>query len=186
MSITSFWLYQCQSKQAYTLLEQYGYYHDELKYGDIGGLKVRLSGKRFEPCENGPFMIALAVWQDTPSWDNNIEDPILNDIIAWRPEAPSQWYFYRGEQGLVLNERSMFECTLLDNPLIIHSTPLAWLQSGCRGCVLLDEHALKHLQGVNDVICEDVHHGTQIENSMHAYLMQGMPNLSVPNTEYRV
>ena len=90
-NLIEFWLYQCAARrEAYALLEQCQYYHDWIKYGDLGGIHARITGKYFEPDDDGDFFIAQAVWYDQPSARNYVEEPMLFDIIAWHPENPRQ------------------------------------------------------------------------------------------------
>ena len=179
MDNISFWLDYCQAPKAYTLLEKHGYKHDSIQHGDIGGIKAKISGKFFERCERGNFMIAQAIWEDTPSISNLVEEPILFDIITWHPESHHRWYFLRGEHGLILSERSVFESSIFGDPLTLHSTPFAWLKSGCQGSVLLDQHGLNRLYGLNEVICENTDHGKRLERGLSMYYMKNMPRLSV-------
>jgi hypothetical protein len=157
-----------------------GYCHDWLKCGDLGGIHARPTGKYFEPDNDGDFFIAQAVWYDQPSAYNYVEEPALFDIIAWHPENPRQWYYLRGETGLILGEKAMFEAGTFGEPLQLHSSPLTWLRSGCKGSVLLDHHALNRLYGLQDVVCEDVAHGTRIEIGLALYHKRNSPRLSVP------
>lgn len=69
---------------------------------------------------------------------------------------------------------------MFGEPLQLHSSPLAWLQSGCKGSVLLDHRGLNHLYGLQDVVCEDVAHGTRIERGLALYHKRNFPRLSVP------
>ncbi len=182
-----FWLDHCQSSRAYSLLEEHGYIHNSYMHGDIGGLNARMSGRFFELDENGEFMIAQAVWRDTPSPSNPVGDPILYDIIAFHPGRPNKWYFLRGEPGLILGEKAHHRASLFDEPLIIHSNPFSWLTSGCVGSVLLDHHGLNQLYGLHEIICENVEHGTRIETGLSIYYKTNMPRFSVPAlTENRV
>ena len=177
--LISFWLYQCCFRaEAYSLLNLFQYSHEWIKYGDLGGVYAVPTGKFFEPHEHGSFFVAQAVWYDMPSAHNEIEEPLLFDIIAWHPEKPRQWYFLRGEAGLILGEKAMFQAAILHEPLLLHSSPLAWLRSGCKGCVLLDYHGLGRLYGLKNLICEDAAHGARIEQGMTRYHKRNFPRLS--------
>ena len=175
-----FWLRRHQSKEAYALLKEHDYEHDWIKHGDLSGFSVRVSGKFFEPDEDGDFMIVQAVWDDPPSPSNWVENPILQDIICWHPEKPQQWYFLRGEAGVILGEKALFESSLFREPLTLHSTPFDWLKSGCEGSALLDHHGLNKLYGLKGVICEDIEHGTRIEKGLSMYYRTHMPQIAVP------
>lgn len=180
MSNISFWLNNCQSDHAYKTLSDYGYEHNWILHGDIGGIHARISGKYFEPDEDGDFFIAQPVWESQPCLYNYVEEPILYDIIAWHPSKPGDWYFYRGETGLILNEWELLESSLYKEPVKLHSTPFAWLQSGCEGSVLLDHHGLSKLYGLSEVVCEDIEHGTRLEKGLSMYYRANLPHLTVP------
>lgn len=185
--LTQYWLNRCQTKKSYDLLSEYQYRHDWCQYGDIGGLNVRLSGKFFEQDDDGDFMIAQPVWLDPPSLYNPVEKPLLFDLIVWHPEDPHRWYFMRGEPGLILGERALFKSSICREPLLLHTTPFAWLKSGCTGSVLLDHHGLNKLYCLKEVVCEDINHGTRIEKGLSMYYLKNMPRISVPAlTENRI
>jgi len=178
--LIKFWLNQCNKRdKANALLKKYQYHHDWIKQGELGGLHARVNNKYFEPDENGKFYIAQAIWHDTPSARNYVEKPLLFDIIAWHPDNPRKWYSYCGETGLYLGEKAHFEASIHKEPLTLHSTPLAWLRSGCKGCALLDHHGLNRLYGLQEVICEDVAHGTRVEQGLSLYYKRNMPRISV-------
>ncbi|MCB1782974.1 MAG: hypothetical protein KDI13_03185 [Alphaproteobacteria bacterium] len=180
-NLISFWLHQCNARtQAYDLLENYQYCHNWIAHGDLGGIYARITGRYFELDEDGDFFVAQAVWYDPPSLHNPVEEPLLIDVIAWHPQKPKQWYFYRGEPGLILGERALFDARIFQESLTLHSTPFNWLRAGCKGCVLLDQHGLNHLYGLKDVVCEDIAHGTRIEEGLSLYYLKNMPRLSVP------
>lgn len=180
MDNISFWLYQCQSARAYEVLAAYGYKHSSVLHGDIGGATVRVSGRFWELDEGGNYMIIQPVWYDTPSLANPVDEPLLFDLIAWHPRKPEKWYFYRGERGLILGEKPLFEADVFHNPLQLHRTPFAWLKAGCQGSVLLDKHSLNRLSGLKEVVCEDVNQGVRLKEALYAHHLMGMPHLTVP------
>lgn len=175
----SFWLNHCQSDHAYSLLAQYGYKHDWIKHGDIGGITARISGRFFEWDKDGDFYIAQPIWRDIPSGKNLVTEPILYDVIAWTPSNPAQWYFLRGEHNLILGEKAMHRASICNEPIQLHATPFAWLKAGCRGSVLLDCHGLDRLYGLSEVVCESVDQGKRIKKGLSMYYLKNMPRLSV-------
>jgi len=180
--LVKFWLNECCPLQlkSCNLLASYQYCHNWLKYGDIGGIHAKVSGKFFTLDDGGEFYIAQAVWYDQPTAHNYVDAPCLFDIIAWQPDAPRQWYFLRGEAGLILNEKALFEAGLWKEPLTLRSTPFAWLRAGCVGSVLLDHHGLNRLYGLSEIVCEDLAHGNRVEAGLSHYYRKNMPRLSVP------
>ncbi len=183
-TLVSFYINHCfATERAEILLQSYGYEHNALSFGYVGGSNVKTSGRYFEPNAEGEFMIVQAVWHDIPSMDNPLaeDDLLLFDLICWHPKEPRKWYFLRGEAGLILGEKAMFEASVFEKPLQLHRTPFAWLQSGCRGSVLLDHHGLNRLYGLqSEVICENIEHGERIEKGLSLYYRKNMPRITIP------
>lgn len=175
-----YWLNHCHTDQPYALLESYGYKHDWIKHGDIGAVKATTSGKYFELDECGDLMVVQGVWYDTPALYNPVDEPMLFDVISWHPASPRKWYFLRGECGLILGEKSLFQSSILHKPLRLHATPFGWLKSGCEGSVILDHHGLNRLYGLKELVCEDIEHGTRLEKGLNMYYRTNIPRLRVP------
>lgn len=79
------------------------------------------------------------------------------DMIAWRSNEPSR-VWRRAGAASILDPWSVDRATWasLDEPLTVHETPLAWLQSGCRGTVILDWTARLFLtfSGVREIVAD--------------------------------
>ena len=88
--IISHWLENCiyGSLQAYKALAQAGYQHDWIRHGDLGGIRARIDGRFFEPDRYGEFWVAQPIWVEQPTAFHYVENPILEDIIAWQPAQP--------------------------------------------------------------------------------------------------
>lgn len=183
MSLLNVFVNQCfETDKADAVLEEYGYRHEPFRLGYVGGGNVRISGRYFEPDPEGAFMIVQGVWHDVPSLDNPLPDEglLLYDLICWHPKTPLKWHFFRGEAGLILGERAMFEASTFAETLQLHRTPFSWLQSGCAGSVLLDQNALGRLYGLQgEVICESLEHAERIDKCLSLYYRTNMPRLSV-------
>ncbi len=177
-----FWLYQCRSFEAYKRLSKYGYKHD-LVHGDIGAIRANVSGFFIEPDEQADYLIAQAVWYNTPSVHNYVPEPVLYDIIAWHPDRPNEWYFTRGEHGLVLGYKALWTASMCEQPLLLHSTPLEWLLAGCEGSVLLDSHATSHLYGLSNIICPNLDYALLIEVRLTNHYKQNTPSIAVRQSE---
>lgn len=67
-----------------------------------------------------------------------IEDGATTDIIAFDPKEPNAWFLRTGN-GWALGADAVRRASdpwPTDHPIIIHATPMQWLQSGCDGaCV---------------------------------------------------
>lgn len=177
----TFWLEHCVcgSSQAYEILTQAGYTHDWMKQGDLGGIKARIDGRFFEPDPDGEFWIGQPVWVEQPTAYHYVENPILEDIIAWQPAQPDIWYFHRGETGLILGEENLVYAQLAGEKAVLHRTPLDWLKAGRTGCVILDQHGLHRLLDVTEIVCADVKHGMEVKEKLNRYCLRQMPKFYV-------
>lgn len=161
------------------MLERYNYKHDWIRLGDLGGFTVKISGKYFELDENGSLMVAQGVWENQPSLSNYVEEPLLFDIIAWHPSQPYKWFYLRGETGLILGEKSLFEAQIFGMPLYVYETPLEWLKAGMKGIVLLDFYSLHCLIGIEQVVFTNPHFGQKIKNRLTAFIYKGFPKFCI-------
>jgi hypothetical protein len=97
----------------------------------LGVAKVQASATGFyEPNDDGASVLIVAEGQPAgPIWDT------LDDLIAFKPQAPERWWRRRGEVQILgaysIRPEPVF-------PLTIHETPLGWLQSGARGICIVD------------------------------------------------
>ena len=64
-----------------------------------------------------------------PGWD------AIHDLIAFRPSRPDRWWRRRGDVDL-LGVDNITPWQL--SPLVIHETPLSWLQAGADGICIVD------------------------------------------------
>ena len=78
------------------------------------------------------------VWRGpAPSIYSGVENPILDELIAWRPAEPGQWWYRWGADWPALGDHFIDDAHINGKPLNCHLTPLDWLRGGCRGCVML-------------------------------------------------
>ena len=59
----------------------------------------------------------------------------VHDLIAFRPDATGRWWRRRGDVDL-LGANNITPWRL--SPLVIHETPLSWLQAGANGIVIIN------------------------------------------------
>ena len=107
--------------------------------GGLGWSRVSTTGRLYMPSDSGDVMLIQPVWGGpVPSIYQAVEDPLLDDLLAWRLEEPTRWHHRLGTPGAALGA---------DNLALAHSeawaitfelTPLAWLLGNCRGAVLLE------------------------------------------------
>jgi hypothetical protein len=90
------------------------------------------------PEPTGTPAFILPVWTGpAPSIYSGVENPVLIDMIAWRPDDPARWWYRTGE-GDALGIDNLDLAHVEGWPISLHKTPLDWLRAGCRGAVLLD------------------------------------------------
>ncbi len=63
---------------------------------------------------------------------------MLIDMIAWRPDDPTHWWFRQGGVDMVLGADNLDLAHTAGRPISLHQTPLDWLRAECRGACLLD------------------------------------------------
>lgn len=96
--------------------------------GLVGVDYVRLEGDNYEPEDEGGVGAFI-----NPVYEHGA----LVDLCAWLPGRPSRFALRRGV-GCGLGDASMSKADWNEEPLKIHPHPLAWLQAGCDGAVVLD------------------------------------------------
>lgn len=183
--IISWWLLEACRHGCFAikLLAEHGYIYDWIRHGDIGGARVKVHGRYFELDPDGQFMILQAVWHDIPSLFNWVESPLLFDVIAWHPKRPGRWYYLRGEAGLVIGEKAMFEALMFDERLLVHATPFEWIKSGCMGVVILDVGALHRLLGIKEVAFTDKQFAADVRKRLLRFVLKDVPKIYVSAME---
>jgi hypothetical protein len=65
-------------------------------------------------------------------------DPeLIIDIVAWSAMRPHRFGSYLGNAGLLGGDAALNPASFIYEPCPIWATPIAWLQSRLRGCVVL-------------------------------------------------
>ena len=110
--------------------------------GGLAYTNITTAGRGFEIDPSGTAAIIQPVWRgQAPSVECEVEYPILADMIAWRAAEPGLWWYYWDCDTPALGDEYVADAHAV-GPLFCHLTPLAWLQSGCVGTVLL--HFAEH------------------------------------------
>ena len=112
----------------------------------------------FEPHDDGE--LALIVPEgvpEVPAWDE------IHDLVAFMPDDPARWWRRRGDVDL-LGASNMTSWRLA--PLIIHETPLSWLQGGATGICIVDWSfdPLARLTGAGHLVIETTAVRRQLEH----------------------
>ena len=94
------------------------------------------------------------------------------DVVAWPREAPERFQRAIGwADGLGVSQVTNSASYFGGQPLLVHRTPLRWLQAACRGVVVLDRRSAPRWLGeaLGQIAGEDVEHGRQLARMLHGY-----------------
>jgi len=107
--------------------------------GDLGWARIATVGRCYTPSHAGEVAIIQPVWAGpAPSIYQAVDHPLLVDMIAWRPEVPTRWWYRVGTPGAVLGADNLELAHAEQLPISFALTALDWLRGDCRGAVLLD------------------------------------------------
>ena len=124
------------------LLERQGVTRDAIhRAGGQAVARISTAGRLWMPEPTGTPAFILPVWDGpAPSIYCGVENPVLIDMIAWRPDDPARWWYRQGEVDVdvVLGKAHLDLAHTEGWPISLHRTPLDWLRAGCRGAILLD------------------------------------------------
>jgi hypothetical protein len=89
------------------------------------------------------------------------------DLVAWPVRYPENWGTYFAYAGLLGGDAAINPASFIEAPCPIWATPLAWLQSGLRGCVVLNSGLAKPIlaQAPGKFQCEDEDHARWLIDS---------------------
>lgn len=90
----------------------------------------------------------------------------LVDLVAWPLDSPNKVMSMFGRCGLLGAWEAMNPATyFMDSSLVMHRTPLEWLQAGCRGAVVVTPYvaARMFLDLPGKIAARDDIHGRQLE-----------------------
>ncbi len=106
--------------------------------GGLAVTRISTAGRLWMPESTGAPAFVSPVWAGAaPSIYSSVETPVLIDMIAWRPDDPTRWWYRTGE-GAVLGTDNLDLAHAEGWPICLARSPLEWLQADCRGAVLLD------------------------------------------------
>ena len=121
-------------------LEELGVTREAIhRAGGLGWTRVSTAGWVYTPSDAGDVAIIQPVWAGpAPSIYQGVENPLLADLIAWRPEEPTRWSYRRGDREAVLGADNLDLAHTEGWPICFATTPLDWLRGNCHGAVLLE------------------------------------------------
>jgi hypothetical protein len=130
--------------------------------GGLAWSNITIFGRGFDLSPSGIPAVIQPVWRGpAPSIYCGVENPILEELIAWRPAEPGQWWYRWGADWPSLGDHFIDVAHLAGDPLTCHLTPLDWLRGGCRGTVMLEV-----AEGYQPVL------GPEMDTGAHAHLFE--------------
>jgi hypothetical protein len=144
----------------------------------VARIEVANAAPLFQPCPDGvPAIISPISYSYGPCE----LDPV--DLVAWQLGSPDQWYFRRGELGLVLGDDNLARADFFHEPIRLHRNPLNWMQASGDGACLLDHSpgVLDRLREVGEIIADDLDQGLDIEKRLQR--TPTVPVISIINFE---
>ncbi len=120
------------------LLEQRGVTREAVhRAGGLAVARIGTTGRLWMPEPTGTPAFVLPAWTGpAPSIYCGVENPVLVDMIAWSPGAPTRWWYRTGE-GAVLGVEHLDLAHVAGWPISFATTPLEWLHGNCHGACLL-------------------------------------------------
>jgi hypothetical protein len=144
------------------------------------GVQFRRSG-RFEFDNNGDPALLIPAWIDPPSIWRNVDEPILEDIVAVDPAHPRRCATLHGDAAM-LGEAALEEARWSNLPLPVFRDPVSWLQAAGAGAVPLDArrfvNAILGPPAVS-LVCSDIDHGEAVDRMIDDALRGDRPNVLV-------
>lgn len=144
----------------------------------LGFERVETEGALYSPSNDGQGAVILPVFEwvaGGPFLDEDgrllAEPPepelVLADLAAWLPSDPGRWWLRRNAPATMLGRENLEDAARGEAPIQLFKEPLAWLQDGGHGVVILNSSHLQYVfQGLPEVICEDIEHGRWFANWM--------------------
>lgn len=138
------WIRACSrlDEADYQKLAEHGIDTDVLTMcGWLGCQRLAPTGRLWVPDPSGIPMVLQPVFAPAPpiiAESMGVDDVEIIDLIAWRFEDPARWWYRLGDRPLELNGLAAEMAILDGEALVLHTSPLAWLQAGGQGSCCLD------------------------------------------------
>ncbi len=93
--------------------------------GGFGWARVSTTGRLYMLSDAGNVAFIQPVWAGpAPSIYQAVEDPLLDDLLAWRPEEPTHWHYRLGTPGAALGADNLDLAHSEGWPVCFATTPL--------------------------------------------------------------
>lgn len=147
----------------------------------VGGLGVA----KISPVTDGLFefggelsaVILPVYWGAIPTEEALVPDWELEDILAFSPKEPSQWWLRRGEA--VFLGTGALDHLYLGAELKIHRTPMSWLLDHGEGCFVLNwPRATDRLRSIKALSIKEISFAEEVRR--HLQKPSPVPEIRVP------
>ncbi len=106
--------------------------------GGLAVARIGTTGRLWMPEPTGTPAFILPVWNGpAPSIYQAVVNPVLVDMIAWRPDDPARWWYRQGDAAVDLGAGHLDLAHTEGWPICFATTPLEWLRGNCHGACLL-------------------------------------------------
>ena len=122
--------------------------------GPIAVGRIAVAGGTFTFAEDAQQAFVHPVWES--------DGISITDLIAWFPADPSRWFLRLGT-GIWLGSNCVTVSHVLETPLPIRKTPLAWLAHRGHGATPLNKSAARYDVLDIELVVADVEHGNKLE-----------------------
>ena len=121
------------------LLENLGVRREAIhRAGGLAVARISTAGRLWTPEPTGAPAFVLPIWAGpAPSIYCGVENPVLTEMIAWRPDDPMFWWYRQGDVDAVLGADHLDLAHSERWPITFELTPLDWLRANCCGACLL-------------------------------------------------
>jgi hypothetical protein len=120
-------------------------------------------GSRFDFADDGELAFVCECYA--------ADGETVTDVVAWRLDAPERPMTMFGRCGLLgLWQANAPGTYFMSGTLVLHRSPLLWLQAGCNGAAIVDRHmAGRQLLDIpGRISAEDKAHGREIAALLRA------------------
>lgn len=148
--------------------------------GAAAGL-ARIGGSplfQFDTGGTPAIILAVTGLSEPTEYEESLDT--IYDLVAWLPAQPDEWFLRQGVAA-ILNPEIVEKSWMLDQPLIVNSNPLKWLQSNMEGVSILDWTACLslHLGGVRRIVCDSNETASKITNKLNEERYWPMPDIRI-------
>lgn len=133
-----------------------------------GVVRATAEGKHWQPDHLGRPLLTLPDVPLADPDDERLGAVEIGDLIAFDPRDPTRWWVRTGG-AVVLAPEEVERAQHYAEPLTVHPHPLAWMQAGGTGVVVIDwsAHLALHLSGPPRLVAADLVTGERLDSHLN-------------------